>query len=198
MAKTTTWRVADIVIAAVIAVASGVIFWAWNMTYAGLEFLWAAFPPASGLVVGMWLFPGVLGALIIRKPGAALFCEVIAAVISAFLGSQWGVTVLLSGLIQGLGAELVFASFRYRRFGLWVATLAGGAAGLFGTFNDAFIMAWFPEYTLAMKLIYMGCGVVSGLLIAGALSWVLTRAIAKTGALSSLASRKAGSEPVNA
>ena len=144
----------------------------------------------------MWLFPAVLGALVIRKPGAALFCELVAAVVSAFLGSQFGLTVLASGLIQGLGAELVFALFLYRRWDLVTALLAGAGAGLFGGINDAFIFNWFPEYTLAMKLVYVAGTTLSGVVIAGLLSWLATRALARTGALSALASRKAAQEPV--
>jgi energy-coupling factor transport system permease protein len=191
-----SWRVVDIVVAAVIAVASGVVFWAWNLAYAGISPLFAAFPPSSALVAGMWLFPAVLGGLIIRRPGAALFTELVAATVSALLGSQFGLTVLASGLIQGLGAELVFLLFLYRRFNLPVALLAGLAAGLFGGVNDAFIFNWFPEYTMDWKLIYVALVAVSGLVIAGLLSWLATRGLAATGALSALASRRAHLEPV--
>ncbi|QCU77291.1 hypothetical protein E7744_02975 [Citricoccus sp. SGAir0253] len=190
------WRVVDIVVAAVIAVASGVIFWAWNLAYAGIGGLFFAFPPSAGLVAGMWLFPAVLGGLVIRRPGAALFTELVAAAVSALLGSQWGLTVLASGLVQGLGAELVLLAFLYRRFTLPVALLAGLATGVFGGVNDAFVQNWFPEYTLEWKWIYVACVGVSGLVIAGLLSWLATRALAATGALSALASRGAHREPV--
>ena len=191
-----TWRVVDIVVAAVLAVASGVVFFAWNTVHHSLDFLFVAFPPASALLAGMWLFPAVLGALIIRKPGAALFCETVAAVVSSFMGSEYGWTVLASGLVQGLGAELVFAIFLYKAWGLPVALLAGAVTGLFGGINDAFIFAWFDEYTLAMKLFYVAAMALSGLVIAGLLSWLATRALARTGALASLASRKAAQETV--
>ncbi|NUL45936.1 ECF transporter S component [Cellulosimicrobium funkei] len=191
-----SWRVVDIVVAAVIAVASGVIFWAWNLAYAGLSPAFAAFPPSSALVAGMWLFPAVLGGLIIRKPGSALFTELVAAAVSALLGSQFGLTVLASGLIQGLGAELILLAFLYRRFTLPVALLAGLVTGIFGGINEAFIFNWFPEYTLDWKLIYVGLMGVSGLVIAGLLSWLATRGLAATGALSALASRRAHQEPV--
>lgn len=193
--KNSNWRVVDIVVAAVIAVSSGVIFWAWNSAHHVLDFLFIAFPPSSALMAGMWLFPAVLGALIIRKPGAAIFCELVAATVSSLLGSEFGMTVFASGLIQGLGAELVFAGFRYRRWNLPVALLAGSVAGLFGGINDAFIFRWFPEYTMGMQLAYVGFMTVSGLVIAGLLSYFATRALAKTGALSALASRKAAVEP---
>lgn len=191
-----SWRVVDIVVAAVIAVASGVIFWAWNLAYAGLSPAFAAFPPSSALVAGMWLFPAVLGGLIIRRPGAALFTELVAATVSGLLGSQFGLTVLASGLIQGLGAELILLAFLYRRFTLPVALLAGLATGIFGGINDAFIFNWFPEYTLEWKYIYVALVGVSGIVIAGLLSWLATRGLAATGALSALPSRRAHQEPV--
>ena len=83
------WRVVDIVVAALIAVAGGVIFWAWsqgaNLIYVPVN---AVYPPLSGLYAGGWMIPAVLGMLIIRKPGAALFCETVAATGELIMGSQ--------------------------------------------------------------------------------------------------------------
>ncbi|ALG29832.1 MULTISPECIES: ECF transporter S component [Glutamicibacter] len=185
------WRVVDIVTASVIAVASGVIFWAWSAGYGLFSLAFAAFPPAAALLTGVWLFPAVLGALIIRKPGAALYCELLAAVVEALLGSHYGLTVLLSGLVQGLGAEVVFAAFRYRKWNLGVALLAGLFSGLFAGISEAYIMAYYVEYTPALKLFHVIATGVSGLIVAGLLSWLATRGLAKTGALSALASRRA-------
>jgi len=185
------WRVVDIVTASVIAVASGVIFWAWGAGYGLFSLAFVAFPPAAALLTGVWLFPAVLGALIIRKPGAALYCELLAAVIEALLGSHYGLTVLISGLVQGLGAELVFAAFRYRKWNLGVSLLAGLASGLFAGISEAYIMAYYVEYTAALKIFHVIATGVSGLIVAGLLSWLATRGLAKTGALSALASRRA-------
>lgn len=52
----------------------------------------------GGIVTGIWLIGGVLGGLIIRKPGAAVYVEVLAATVSAVLGSQRGIETLYSGL----------------------------------------------------------------------------------------------------
>src|SRR5439155_4635946 len=90
------WRTRDILVAAVIGVAFGVVFAAWNV-------VWNVLAPASGatplpnfLLYGMWLMPAVLAPLIIRKPGAAIFAEVVAAAVSAFMpGNVWGPDVLL-------------------------------------------------------------------------------------------------------
>ena len=131
MTETSTgrrWRTVDIVVTATIAVAFGVVFWAWGILWNAVAPAFVAFPPAQGFMTSIWLVPGVLGALIIRKPGAAIFCEVVAALIEALLGSSWGLLDVVSGLAQSVGPELVFAVFAYKRWGLGVALAAGAAA----------------------------------------------------------------------
>ena len=152
-----SWRVVDIVVAALIAVAGGVIFWAWsqgaNLISTPVN---AVYPPLSGLYAGGWMIPAVLGMLIIRKPGAALFCETVAATGELIMGSQYGTTVLISGILQGLGAELVFAAFLYKKFNLPVSVLAGAGAGLFCGLNDSFLpWGWNIAYEAGDKLAYI-------------------------------------------
>lgn len=180
------WRVVDIVVASVIAVAVGVIFFAWSAGYSGVAAVTAAYPPLAGLYSGGWLIAGVLGGFIIRKPGAAIYCEVVAAAVSALIGTQFGVAVLLSGLIQGIGAELIFALFLYRRWNLGVALLAGLGAGLALAVSENIM--YNAAWTMDHKLMYGVFAAVSGVVLAGLLSWVATRGLAKTGALSSFAS----------
>lgn len=183
------WRVVDIVVAAVLGVAVGLLFWFWNgVGYGWFSVMDAATPGLGGFAVGIWLIGGVIGGLVIRKPGAALLVEVVAAIVSMLLGNVWGVSTLLSGLVQGLGAELVFAALLYRRFGLGTAAFAGAAAG---------VAAWIFELfygdspnilkTLEFNLIYLGTVIVSGIVLAGVVGWLLVRALAKTGALSRFA-----------
>ncbi|OFI36786.1 hypothetical protein BIU82_11985 [Arthrobacter sp. SW1] len=191
-----SWRVVDIVVAALIAIAGGVIFWAWSQGASLITPATAVYPPLSGLYAGGWMIPAVLGMLVIRKPGAALFCEAVAATGELIMGSQYGTTVLISGIVQGLGAEIVFAAFAYKKFNLPVSLLAGAAAGLFCGLNDSFApWGWNIAYGAGDKLAYIIFCAISGAIIAGALSWVATRGLAKTGVLSSFASRKAGDEP---
>ncbi len=183
------WRVVDIVVASVVAVAVGVVFFAWSAGYSGVSLLTGAFPPLMGLYTGGWLIAGVLGGLIIRKPGAAIYCEVLAAAVSALLGTQFGLLVLLSGVLQGLGAELVFLLFRYRRWNLGVALLAGLGSGiaLSVSENVLYNTLWALDY----QLLYVLFASISGVLIAGLLSWLAVRGLAKTGVLSSFASGRA-------
>ncbi|WP_036318523.1 ECF transporter S component, partial [Microbacterium sp. B24] len=139
-------------------------------------------PGMQGLLDGPWLFAGVLGALLIRKPGAAIYTETLAAVVSALVGNQWGGFLTLeAGLVQGLGAELVFLLFFYRAWKLPVAILAGAGAALAGGINN--LILWYAGADAAFTVIYLICTTISGAVIAGALSWVLARGLAATGAL---------------
>lgn len=179
------WRVVDIVVASVIAVAVGVLFFAWSAGYSGISVITAGFPPLAGLYSGGWLIAGVLGGLIIRKPGAALYCEVLAAAVSALIGTQFGILVLVSGLVQGLGAELVFLLFLYRKWNLPVALLAGLSAGLALAISENIM--YNALWTIEFKLMYTVFAAISGVVIAGLLSWLAMRGLAKTGVLSSFA-----------
>ncbi|MDQ0642968.1 ECF transporter S component [Microbacterium murale] len=183
------WRVVDIVVAAVLGVAVGLLFWGWNVV--GGAWFGAAdalTPGLGGIAVGIWLIGGVIGGLVIRKPGAALVVEVVAAIVSMLIGNVWGVSTVLSGLVQGLGAELIFALFLYRRFGLGVAALAGvGAAVAAWVFELFYGSSPNILKSLEFNTIYLVCVAVSGAILAGVVGWLLVRALAKTGALSRFA-----------
>ncbi|MFG1678156.1 ECF transporter S component [Micromonospora sp. NPDC049282] len=176
------WRTVDIVVASVIAVAFGVVFWAWGLLWSATDAAFAFFPPAQAVLYGVWLIPAVLAGLIIRKPGAALYCETVAAIVSALLGSQWAGIVILQGLMQGIGAELAFAAFRYRSFRLPVAVLAGALTGLGAAIFD--FVYWNKAYELtSYRIPYALITIVSATVVAGFGAWVLTRALANTGVL---------------
>ena len=190
-ARALSWRVVDIVVASVLATASGLVFVVWNIASNPISApLTALLPGLQALLAGGWLFAGVLTALVIRKPGAALYGELVAATVSALVGNQWGVLTLESGLVQGLGAELVFAVFLYRRWGLPVALIAGAVAGLALAIND--LILWYPGSANTFALIYTVSAITSGALVAGLLSWFAVRGLAKTGALSRFASGRIG------
>lgn len=182
------WRVVDIVVASVIGVASGLIFLLWNIGYLGPKtLLEPLLPGLQGLLDGPWLFAGVLGALIIRKPGAAIYTETLAAVVSALVGNQWGGFLTLeAGLVQGLGAEIVFLIFFYRVWTLPVAILAGAGAALAGGVNN--LILWYAGADATFTVVYLISTAVSGAVIAGAGSWALARGLAATGALDRFAS----------
>lgn len=178
------WRTVDIVVTAVVGVVCGVVFVGWNVATNVLGA--PLFPPLKALLAGGWFLPAVLAPLIVRKPGAAIFAELLAAAVEMLLGGQFGITTLYSGLAQGLGAEVVFAALRYRSFGLATALGAGALSGLACGLVDTAI--YNVGFSTTWTLLYIGCAIVSGLVLAGLVGWALQRALSGTGVLDTLAS----------
>jgi energy-coupling factor transport system permease protein len=187
--RTNRWRTVDIVVAAVLGVAFGVVFWAWNLVSEVASTPLDFFPPIKGLLNGVFLMPGVVAGLLVRKPGAAVFASTLAAAVSLLLGSPYGGIIVVYGLVQGLGGELGFLLTRYRTFGWGTALLAAVTAGLSTAILD--LSLYYPvsgEYPLwAFTLPYTAFTVLSSVLLAGVLGLLLVRALARTGALSSFA-----------
>lgn len=167
-----------------IGVAFGVAFLGYGQLYTLIGPLTAAFKPAEGLLAGIWFLPAMLAGLIVRKPGAALGAELIAAVLSMLLGSQWGWGTAISGLMQGGGVELAFLLTRYRRFTLPIAILGGVLAAMLEWGWEKF--AYYPEMSWPFSLAMLGFFLLSGAVLCGALGWAATRALAATGALDSM------------
>jgi energy-coupling factor transport system permease protein len=176
-----TWRTVDIVVAAAIAIAFGVVFWAWNQLWAAATPAFVAIPPAQNILYGVWLVPAVLAGLIIRKPGAALFTELVAASVSAILGSQWGLDAVVSGALQGLGAEVVFLVVGYRRWTIAVALIAAIGTALAAWVHDTPL--YYADIGIGPQLVTLAFMVASAILIAGIGSWLLMRSLVQTGVL---------------
>ncbi len=175
------YRTIDLVTAAMLGVAFGVAYWGWAFAYNGISVAFAAYQPATGLLSGPWLLAGVVAGLVVRKPGAALLAELLAANVEYLIGNQWGASTMIAGLLQGVGVEIVLALFLYRRFGLVAAGLGGAVAA---TLESVYEWgAYFSSWGMASKLVYLGCFSLSGAVVAGAGGLYLVRALAGTGAL---------------
>lgn len=190
LSRSTRWRPVDVVVASVLGVAGGLLFILWNIGSTPLRSALGVYPPASALVAGVWLLPGVLTGLVVRKPGAATFGETVAAVVSMLVGNEWGFITLWYGVAQGLGAEAVLAAFRYRRWALPVVLGAGAGAGLASAVLDtAFYNA---ALSTTHQVLYVVFLVLSGVVVAGLGSWLLAGALRASGALAALASGRGG------
>ena len=166
------------------AVAVGVVFWAWGLLWS-TAFQAVPFPFPYALV-GVWMIGGLLVPYIVRRPGAALVGELVAAVVSMALGNQWGVLTLASGVVQGVGAELVFAGFRWKRFTGVALYGAAALAGVFSILLDIFLYSYYATYTWGSILVAAILCVVSSIILGGGLSQLLGEALARTGVLSGL------------
>jgi energy-coupling factor transport system substrate-specific component len=183
------WRIVDIVVAATLAVAFGIVFQAWNVLWETTTFV---APPVRGAIYGVWMLPAVLVPLVVRRPGAALFGETVAAAASMLFGAQWGLLTVVYGLAQGAAAELAFAFGLYRSWSVLTAVLAGAAAGLAGALLD--LAVFYPDWGLDWQLLYAGLVVVSSAAVAGVGGWLLVRALARTGVLREFAAGREGPE----
>lgn len=179
------WRTIDIVTAAMIGVVFGVAYWGWSSAYNALVApLTSILGPTQGLLGGPWLIAGVVAGLVVRRPGAALFAEVLAATVEALLVTGWGWSTVISGTLQGLGVELVLALFLYRRFGWPVAMLCGAMAAALEWLYEW--NAYWVGYSVGWKVAYLGFFALSGAVVAGLGGWLLVRALAASGAIDAL------------
>jgi energy-coupling factor transport system substrate-specific component len=137
-------------------------------------------PLASEPIYGVWFMGATFIAFILRKPGAAVVTEMIAALLEVFMGNWYGPLVLVSAAFQGLGAELVFALYRYRDFSLKVMGLAGMAAALMSFILDFFISGLLlidPKLLVIMGVVRL----LSGFFFAGFLALTVGQALESTG-----------------
>lgn len=176
-----SWSTQELVVAAVLAVAVGLLFWVWNLLYAAV---FQAIPfPAVYAVNGLWMVGGLLVPYVVRRPGAAFLGEFVAAFVSMLLVTQWGAATLLSGLFQGAGAELGFAAFRWRRFDLPVLLVAAVGAQVAGYLLDSVLYGYLQAYTTGAVVAGLVIAVASALVLGALVAWGLGQTLARTGVL---------------
>lgn len=163
MLATKGLKLADILTTIVISIVFGIVYKLWGPFY---YFVKPFGFHLDQLIYGMWFIAASVAFLIIRKPGVALLAEIAASSGEFIMGSEWGLEVLLYGVVQGLCAEAVFATFRYKRFDLFVVSLAAISStigSLIMDFYKGYIEALAP-WNLALFLIarFVGAIVISG------------------------------------
>jgi energy-coupling factor transport system permease protein len=177
------WTQREILIVAVLGAVFGVLYLGWVQVWLIAQAFLG--PVTMDVVMGFWFIVSIIAAAIIRKPGAALFSEMLAAGIQILLGSPAGLILLLTGFVQGAGAEAVFAATRWKRYTLPVLIAAGVGAAVF-----SFIYTWirFNYGALAPGLLVLMFTLrcLSGALLAGVLGHLIVEALYKTGELSGL------------
>lgn len=178
------WTLRELLIVAVLGAVFGVLYLGWVQIWLVTQAIFGAV--TMDVFMGFWFIVSMIAAAIIRKPGAALLSEFLAALMQLLLGSPAGLLLLVSGLVQGAGAEAVFAATRWRRYSLPVLMLAGVGAAI-----ASFAYTWirFDYGALAPGLLVtmfvLRC--LSGALLGGLLGHLVTQALYRTGVLSGLA-----------
>ncbi|MCY9373934.1 ECF transporter S component [Bacillus sp. T17B1] len=179
-----SWKVKEIVIMSVISIVFAVVYLLF--THFGNVLAGMFGPIAYEPIYGIWFIVSVIAAYIIRKPGAALVSEIIAALVECLLGNPSGPMVIVIGIVQGLGAEAVFLATRWKVYSLPVLLLAGMGSSVASFFYDLFVSgygAYSPGYLLIMLVIRL----ISGALLAGLLGKAISDSLAYTGVLNGMA-----------
>ncbi|RFU11671.1 thiamine permease [Rhodobacteraceae bacterium W635] len=184
MPNQSVWTLRETLVTAVLGAVFGVLYLGWVQLWLVLQAVFGAV--TMDVVMGFWFIVSIIAAAIIRKPGVALVSEVMAAAVQVLLGSPAGVLLLLTGLVQGAGAEAVFAATRWRRYSLPVLMAAGMGAAVF-----SFVYTWirFDYGSLAPGLLIamFALRLASGALLGGLLGHYIVKALYRTGVLSGLA-----------
>jgi len=179
------WRTLDVILTANLALVFGLLFLGWGLVWEAARPLEALLPGLRDIAYGFWFLAAIVVPYIVRKPGAALAAESLAALAEFLAGGEWGLTLLISGLVQGGMAELVFAATGYRRWSLPVLALAGAAAGLGSLVVDyAF---WYSTLAPGVLLIMLVVRLISGAVLSGWLGKVIVDGLSRAGALGSFA-----------
>ncbi|MCZ7574460.1 MAG: ECF transporter S component [Ardenticatenaceae bacterium] len=172
----------EIVIMAVIGVVFGI--GGTPMVFVGRFFMtalgelgWMGF----AAILGWFYLAGVLGGYIVRKPGASTLTEVISGVAQILSGNPNGVIVLLTTFLQGLGSDIAYALFGYRKFNTGVVALAGALAAPLGVWVDAYFFGVLNQ-GLLFNVIAVLIRIVSGAVFAIIGMWIFN-AVAKAGVL---------------
>ncbi|WP_156292031.1 ECF transporter S component [Oceanobacillus salinisoli] len=182
---TNQWKLKEIVLMSILGVVFGVIYLLFFLVGQGIRNILVPFglaPFGYEIIFGVWFIVSIIAAYILRKPGVAFTAEVIAAVVEVLLGSAAGPALILTGIIQGAAAELVFALTKWKDYRLRILILSGMSAALISFVWNLYSsgnIALAPGLLIAMLIVRL----ISGALLAGVLGKWISDQLAKTGVL---------------
>jgi energy-coupling factor transport system substrate-specific component len=180
-----SWKTLEVILTANLALVFGLLFLGWGFVWDVVKPLNVVLPGLRDLVYGFWFVAAIAAAYIIRKPGAALAAEALAALAEFLAGGEWGLTILISGLVQGAMAEIVFAATGYREFRLPTLAIAGAAAGIGSLVVDYFF--WYFDLAPGVLAVMLVARLISGAVLAGWLGKAIGDGLDRAGALGSFA-----------
>jgi len=139
---------------------------------------------AFEFVFGVFFTSAVFAAYIMQKPGVATIVGFLTGLVQVFLGTPFAATVVMSGFIQGLGAEAGFALFGYKKYNLASVLMAATGATI-----TSFILAWqrgtWTELASWIVVLRFAIRLISALVISGFFTKYLADKLARAGVLKS-------------
>ncbi|PLR95772.1 ECF transporter S component [Bacillus sp. T33-2] len=178
------WNLREIVVMSALSVVFAIVYLLFFQV--GNVFVGLMGPIGYEPIFGIWFIVSIIAAYIIRKPGAALLAETIAAFVEVLIGNVNGPRLILSGMIQGLGAEVVFAATGWKRYSVWVLMAAGMGSSVF-SFIWGYYLSGFTTLSSTYVFWMFVIRLASGAVLAGLLGKYISDNLAKTGVLNGMA-----------
>ena len=177
------WKLQEVIFVAMLCVVFGVVYLAATYLSTGLVAVFTPMgigPMGYEVVFGVWFMVSTLAPYIIQRPGVAIVSEIIAAVIEVLLGNMFGPMVIVTGIVQGVGAEAAFAIGRYKSYTmrdmLLASVLCCGVSCLW-----SFIRSGYLAFSVPVLVLFFVVRLVSSVVFAGLLSKAIGDGLAKTG-----------------
>ena len=170
-------KLSEILVTVLISVIFAIIYNLWWLFYnvaqvAGLHL--------EQLTYGVWFMAAIVCYLIIPKPGIALLAEFAAGAGETIVMGKFDIPTIIYALLQGLACEIVFAIFKYQSRSVMVAMLAGLVTALI-SFPVDYFYGYLNEVAGWNLFLFIVFRAISGIIIAGLLSYLLVKALDQTG-----------------
>ncbi|MBR2805961.1 MAG: ECF transporter S component [Oscillospiraceae bacterium] len=179
------WKLKDVLMIAVCAVLFGVIF--LGATYAG-GMLYGVLAPVGMASLGyepfygIYFLGGAFALYVMRKPGTGIIAEILAAIIETLLGNFFGPIIILSGLVQGLGFELVIALKKYKKWDI-VTLIEASICCSVMTLIYNLIVSGYNKIAVPVLLLMLAVRIVSAIVFDAFINKAVGDRLAKAGVL---------------
>ena len=122
------------------------------------------------------------GIYVMRKPGTGLIAELLAAVLECLYGNYFGPIIILSGLVQGLGFELIIALKRYKKFDRMTMIQGAVICSVLTLIYNLFISGY-NKIAIPVLAIMLVVRIISAIVFDGFITPMLADGLVKAGVL---------------
>lgn len=170
-------KLSEIIVTVLISVVFAIIYNLWWFVY---NIVQVAGIHLEQLTYGVWFMAAVVCYLIIPKPGIALLAEIAAGAGETIVMGKFDIPTIIYAILQGLACEIIFAIFKYKSRSAAVAMLAGLATALI-SFPVDYFYGYLNEVAGWNLLLFIIFRSISGIVLAGLVSYWIVKALDKTG-----------------
>ncbi|WEV39029.1 ECF transporter S component [Lactobacillus sp. ESL0680] len=177
--RSSKWNVKSVILVALIGILMGIFYtYGTNDLYNLVKMLLlpTGYAPATdAFFAGLWLMAAPLAMYFVPTKGSGLVGELLASIVEMACGGQWGITTVVSGLMQGLTNEIGFfpKKSRYQKFS-WQSVLTGSFFASFGFLIPCYLMYGWYKFALKVQIVMFFVSILSSVLFDGVLVKLIT------------------------